>query len=182
MKIEYWEIEKAIAAFWEDNPKVISEFQLNSLRNSIREYGLILPVVYNKTTDKIVSGHQRIKASQLEGITEIPVVVVEFDEEKSKSLAIALQRIRGEWDYEKLEKCLEVIVDNELVELTGFNENEVLGIIEKGENETGIEFNSPQLNFVVTVEEYNKILDTLEDCYGSNQKYIVEKFFERIGL
>ena len=60
------------------------------------------PVIWNKTTGRVVGGHQRLKVLQDMGITEVDCVVVELSEEKEKALNIALNKISGEWDKEKL--------------------------------------------------------------------------------
>ena len=50
----------------------------------------------------MVGGHQRLKVLIDSGITEVDVVVVDMNTEKEKALNIALNKISGEWDTDKL--------------------------------------------------------------------------------
>ena len=53
---------------------------------SIEEFGFLEPLVVNKRTGNIISGHQRIKVLKEKGVTEIEVVVVDFSIEKKRQL------------------------------------------------------------------------------------------------
>ncbi len=50
------------------------------------------PVIWNKTTGRVVGGHQRLKVLIDLGIAEIDCVVVETDDAKEKALNIALNK------------------------------------------------------------------------------------------
>lgn len=50
----------------------------------------------------MVGGHQRLKVLMDLGYTDVDCVVVELTEENEKALNIALNKISGEWDKEKL--------------------------------------------------------------------------------
>lgn len=82
------------------NPRTISEAAFAGLRESIARFGLVQPIVWNRTTGNVVSGHQRLKALLLSGESETTVVVVELPESEEKLLNIAqnADSIRGEFD------------------------------------------------------------------------------------
>ena len=70
---------------------------LNSLAQSIAEHGLIQPIVVRPTIGggyTIIAGERRWRASRLAGLTEIPVVVKDTDEQSLMEMALVenLQR------------------------------------------------------------------------------------------
>lgn len=84
------------------NPRKILEHDLAALGRSLRFFGAVEPVVVNRRSGRIVGGHQRVRAAQVEKIESLPVVYVDLDEPSELQLNIALNRIHGEWDLEKL--------------------------------------------------------------------------------
>lgn len=81
------------------NPRTISDQAMRGLEASIREFGVVQPVILNSRTGVIVGGHQRVKAMQSQGIVETDVVVVDLSEEREKALNVALNspHIAGEF-------------------------------------------------------------------------------------
>ena len=68
----------------------------------MEQFGYVEPVIWNKSTGRVVGGHQRLKVLMDMGVTEVECVVVEMDEEREKALNIALNKISGDWDKDKL--------------------------------------------------------------------------------
>jgi len=69
------------------------EENLNDLANSIRERGIIQPIIVRKSADQnlkfeIIAGERRWLAAQKAGLHEVPVVVTEADDLKSLEFAI----------------------------------------------------------------------------------------------
>lgn len=62
--------------------------EYEKLKRSIEEFGYVEPVIWNKTTGRVVGGHQRLKVLIDLGITEVDCVVVEMDDAKEKALNI----------------------------------------------------------------------------------------------
>ena len=60
------------------------------------------PVIWNRQTGNVVGGHQRLKVLVDMGQTEIDCVVVDLDLRREKALNVALNKIQGDWDEEKL--------------------------------------------------------------------------------
>lgn len=75
MGIEFIDICRIKPAAY--NPRKISDEQLNNLRNSIRENGLVIPVIVNRNNMVIVAGHQRTRAAIECGLTSVPVMFVQ---------------------------------------------------------------------------------------------------------
>ena len=85
------------AAPW--NPRKISEKALAGLGESVKRFGLVVPIVWNRATGHVVGGHQRIKALLAQNVVDTDVVVVELPEIEEKALNVALNsgEISGEW-------------------------------------------------------------------------------------
>lgn len=100
--------------------------EYDKLKRSIEQFGYVEPIIWNKTTSRIVGGHQRLKVLIDMGITDVECVVVEMDEEKEKALNIALNKISGEWDKEKLMLVIEDLQGTSFdISLTGFEPAEL---------------------------------------------------------
>ena len=72
------------------NPRQMPESEMLSLRKSLREFGAVQPIIVNERTNTIVGGHQRVRAAALEGMETLPVVYVDLDPDKERSLNLAL--------------------------------------------------------------------------------------------
>lgn len=70
--------------------KVFDEEKLEELAESIREHGLIQPVILRKAENgyEIVAGERRWRACRIIGIKEIPCIVKELSDEENMLLAI----------------------------------------------------------------------------------------------
>ena len=68
----------------------------------MEQFGYVEPVVWNKTTGRVIGGHQRLKVLVDLGLKEVDCVVIELSEEKEKALNVALNKISGEWNTDKL--------------------------------------------------------------------------------
>ena len=100
--------------------------EYEKLKRSIEQFGYVEPVIWNKTTGFVVGGHQRLKVLLDMGITEVECVVVELDAEKEKALNIALNKISGEWDKDKLALLIADLQGADFdVSLTGFEPAEI---------------------------------------------------------
>ena len=77
--------------------KNFKEDELNELAESIKNLGLIEPIVVQKRNDsyEIVTGERRWRAAKIAGLTEIPVVVREYSEEE-KVLVQLVENIQRE--------------------------------------------------------------------------------------
>lgn len=112
------------------NPRKISDSEMESLRRSMRFFGVVEPIIVNKRSGSIVGGHQRVKAAVAEGIESLPVVWVDLDDPAERQLNIALNRIRGEWQDEKLAVVLSGLDDAGAdLSLTGFGEAELEALL-----------------------------------------------------
>jgi len=73
--------------------KIFNEDNLQDLANSIKERGIIQPIIVRKSTDQnlkyeIIAGERRWVAAQKAGLHEVPVVITDADDLKSLEFAI----------------------------------------------------------------------------------------------
>ena len=127
MLIEKIQIERLIPADY--NPRKDlkpGDPEYEKLKRSIEQFGYVEPVIWNKTTSHVVGGHQRLKVLLGMGITEVECVVVEMDAEKEKALNVALNKISGDWDKDKLALLIADLQGADFdVSLTGFDPGEI---------------------------------------------------------
>ena len=66
------------------------EEALNELANSIKEHGIIQPLILRDLGSKyeIIAGERRYKASTLAGLTEVPAIIGSMDDQTSAELAL----------------------------------------------------------------------------------------------
>jgi len=96
------------------------------LKRSIEQFGYVDLLIWNKTTEHIVGGHQRAKVLMDLGYEEVDCVVVEMDETQEKALNVALNKISGDWDKDKLALVIADIQGMDFdVSFTGFDPAEI---------------------------------------------------------
>jgi len=99
------------------------------LKNSIEQFGNVEPIVWNKRTGNVVGGHQRLSVLKSMGCETVPCSIVDLDETDEKLLNVALNKIKGQWDYDKLEEILSEF-DYEVATSSGFSAEEIAVIDE----------------------------------------------------
>ena len=113
--------------------------EYEKLKRSLTEFGYVEPVIWNQTTGNVVGGHQRLKVLEDLGHNTVDVIVVELDETREKALNIALNKISGEWDNDKLALLIADLDASDFdAELTGFDDAEIaqlIGSLDEGEVE-----------------------------------------------
>ena len=64
--------------------------ELQNLALSIAQYGIIQPITVRKVGDmyRIIAGERRWRAARMAGLSEIPVVIMDADEQKSAEMAL----------------------------------------------------------------------------------------------
>ena len=99
------------------------------IKKSIEEFGYVDPVIVNSDYT-VIGGHQRLKVLKELGHSQIDVVVVDIPKIKEKALNIALNKITGEWDTQRLTGLLgELKAENFDISITGFDEKEFDGLL-----------------------------------------------------
>lgn len=95
------------------------------LKQSISRFGHVQPVVWNERTGNVVGGHQSLKVLKDLGYEDVDCVVVSLSESEEKTLNVALNKISGRWDIDKLSDLMSELVDEGMAMLTGYSEDEI---------------------------------------------------------
>ena len=87
-------VEEIAIGLIDNNPdqprKNFDKEALKTLSDSIREHGVITPIVVMKSGEnyEIVAGERRWRAARMAGLTEVPVVIRELSDEDTAALAL----------------------------------------------------------------------------------------------
>jgi ParB family transcriptional regulator, chromosome partitioning protein len=110
------------------NPKqprrTFDDNSLKSLADSIRQYGILQPLVVIKIDGgyELISGERRLRAARIAGLAEVPVILKENDYDDQKKLEVALiENIQRE----NLNDVDEALAYKELMEEFGLGQEEV---------------------------------------------------------
>jgi ParB-like chromosome segregation protein Spo0J len=130
MEIQKIDINKLIPATY--NPRKDlkpNDEEYIKIKNSIINFGYVEPIIINRDFT-VIGGHQRLKVLKELNYEKIECIVVDLDKTQEKALNIALNKISGEWNTEKLENLLqELLQENFDVNLTGFDSEEIDNIL-----------------------------------------------------
>ena len=162
-----------------NNPRIIKDDKFKKLVQSIKdlpEMAEVRPVVVN--TDMVVlGGNMRLKAMKEAGWKEVPIEVVDWDEDKQRQFIIKDNVSGGEWDWEMLTNQwdAEELSDWGL-DLLGFDLNA---------NELGEDFTLPdgdkapfqQMTFTLADEQAEQIKNAIADI-KQTEEY---KYAETMG-
>jgi hypothetical protein len=128
-----------------------------NIARSLSAFGYVDPIIINQD-GTIIGGHQRAKVLQAMGQTEVDVVIVDLEKSDEMALNVALNKIGGQWDMDKLKDALQDIDTSSLdIKVTGFTDGEVelmLGDLggDHDQDEDGPDIS--RITFVLSLEQY----------------------------
>ena len=138
------------------NPRTVTKEKLKALKDSMMEFGDLSGIIYNRVTDTLLGGHQRITtlpknaeveiAERYDEPTSVGTVAlgwvslgderfsyreVEWDEKKHELAMIRANVQAGEWDYQQLSETIDYLSQFDDVDLgwTGFDTTQLDEII-----------------------------------------------------
>jgi hypothetical protein len=162
-----------------NNPRVIKDDKFKKLVQSIKdlpEMAEVRPVVVN--TDMVVlGGNMRLKAMREAGWKDVPIQVVDWDEDKQRQFIIKDNVSGGEWDWEILANEWDTEELQEWgLDLPGFDLNA---------NELGEDFTLPdgdkapfqQMTFTLADEQAEQIKNAIAEI-KQTEEY---KYAETMG-
>ena len=176
MEIEHIKITDLKPA--EYNPRRISDDDYQKLKNSISTFGLVDPIIVNLKNMHIVGGHQRydvlLDEHMLDNdfLAELPMIRlgdVGFvftdtelsirDDDHEKALNLALNKISGEWDNDKLAEVLEELELSPIdIQLTGFDDLELTELQFENDIEYDDDISDSDLSEDIIPKEVKKII------------------------
>lgn len=100
----------------EYNPRSWNEDTTEQLKESIKRFGLVDPILVNGSDQRkniVIGGHFRLKVAKDLGLTEVPVVYLDIpEEEKERELNLRLNKNQGDWDWDLLSEFDESLLDD----------------------------------------------------------------------
>lgn len=108
-----------------DNPRVVGVRELDGLTESLKRFGDISGIVWNKRSGTLVAGHQRVRVlterygepvsfDEVAGVLTVgdstfPVRIVDWDDETARAAMVAANSpyLAGAWDWKQLGALLE---------------------------------------------------------------------------
>jgi len=137
------------------NPRKWSKDQLDQLKESIKKYVFVDPLVCNNDPNRknvLIGGHMRVKAAKELGVKLIPVVYITIsDLEREKELNIRLNKNQGEFDMNILKNFNEKFLAN-----IGFNSEELDEIFDLGDQPEFFDLNKELEKLKITNIETQK--------------------------
>jgi len=117
----------------EYNPRKHSKEQMDQLKESIKRFGLVDPLIANvapERKDVLIGGHFRLDAAKELGFKTVPVVYVTIPNvEKEKELNLRLNKNTGEFDLDLL-----AAFDESFLKDVGFSSEDIDDIFPSEEN------------------------------------------------
>jgi DNA modification methylase len=112
------------------------DVEFEKIKKSIETFGYVEPIVVNEVNNVVIGGNQRLKVLKDLGYENIKCVMTNCTEEEEKALNVALNKIDGVWDEEKLKELFVELKDLDFdTSFTGFNDDEINNLIESFDNE-----------------------------------------------
>lgn len=114
--------------------------EYQKIKNSVEQFGFADPIIADTETREIIGGHQRLTILHDQGVThlyELPLGGItwyfpsldlpKLDKSQRLGLNIALNKIAGEWDSQKLLEAFENLkMENFDISLTGWDDIEII--------------------------------------------------------
>jgi len=138
VKIQSIPVERLNAAAYNPRKELRpTDREYKKLARSIDKFGYVEPIIWNERTGNVVGGHQRLKILIASGVKKIDVSVVDLSDQDEKALNIALNKIDGEWDNEKLFALIDELSQSLDATITGFDQEEIDAMIASLSEEAG---------------------------------------------
>jgi len=107
LKIDYVKVDDLYPNDYNPNTHTADSFDL--LIKSLLYFGFTQPIVVHRETMRIVDGENRFRAASIIGYKMVPVVFVDFDEEKLKYATIMHNMARGHNNDEMMKRLTDYL-------------------------------------------------------------------------
>lgn len=150
--------------------------EYEKLKNSVMEFGLVDPLVFNERTGRLVGGHQRLKVLKDLNYKEVDVSVVDIPENEEKALNIALNKIEGDWEKDKLKDLLEELDTGEIdMDLTGFDNDELEKLMTENADIKEKEIEKMELKAFEHYDYIVFVFDNVHDWLNAQHMFDIKK-------
>ena len=118
------------------NPNKMTNAELEALKKNIQKFGWNMPIITNMDY-LIADGEQKLQAAKELQLKKVPILRKDITETERRIIRQSMNKLRGrhdnDLDAEEFKKILADTDMQELVELTGQSEQNILNIIEREE-------------------------------------------------
>ena len=183
---ERWRVEDLNPAEYNPRKRLKpGDDEYERLKRSIEAFGYVDPIIVN-ADGTVIGGHQRLFVLRDLGFSEADVAVVDLNKNDEKALNIALNKISGEWDEEKL---AEIFADLQAAEydatVTGYEADAISALVrdiqieEEVTNEYSTKIDpvhyeitgeTPEIPELFDDTKYRELLQNIEDCQGISEE------------
>ena len=113
---------------WDQNPR-INEAAAGKLVRMIERWGFLDPLIVRRSDLRIVAGHTRVLAARRLGLTEVPAILLDLDDDEARDLAVAHNRVaeEAEWDPAMLQALVGEGLD---LAAAGFDDPEIAVLVD----------------------------------------------------
>ncbi len=125
METEKGSVTEVLLSEIRSNPyqprKHFDDVALQELADSIKEYGIVQPVILKKSIKgyELIAGERRCKAAKIAGLAKVPAVIKEFSDQEMMEIAL-LENIQRE-DLNPIEVAESI---NSIIKLKNFTQEE----------------------------------------------------------
>lgn len=120
---EFKEIKISDLVPYERNAKIHSDYQIDLISKSIKEFGFINPILIDENMN-VIAGHGRIEAAKKLGFKKLPSIVISgLSDVQRKAYILADNRLSelAEWDNKLVATELKFLKESNFdTDLTGF--------------------------------------------------------------
>ena len=141
------------------------------LETSLREFGLVEPLIWNETTGHVVGGHARLEILRALGAKEVPVSVVHLDPTREKALNVVLnnREAQARFDSSLLSALLTELEKLPEMDLTGFETADVAALRLEPvapPSEELSQLQTVEVTLVMGSETYTRLAARLDELIG----------------
>jgi len=193
-KFEFLKIPRSTISLAEYNPRVMSFEAKKRLTMSLEKFGLVEAVVWNKSTGRLVGGHQRVQAlDRIFGFPKVDYLIgvsaVTLNERREKMLNVWLNNESAQGNFDR-DKRLSFLNEGITVEDMGFVKDDLeveIGTIDVEPVTAGDVEIAPDSNSVAPVTAAPKgraetatVTDHILIVFGSNDERA--QWLEKLGF
>ncbi len=95
--------------------KIFTDNELGELTNSIREFGVLQPLLVKKTEGRkfiLIAGERRLRAAKLAGLSRVPVIIKELQESEAALIALVENVQREDLNFLEEAKAYKKLMDD----------------------------------------------------------------------
>lgn len=95
--------------------KIFTDSELGELTNSIREFGVLQPLLVKKAEGKkfiLIAGERRLRAAKLAGLSRVPVIIKELQEPEAALIALVENVQREDLNFLEEAKAYKKLMDD----------------------------------------------------------------------